>query len=241
MTRWFESNRSLFEREREALAIHQPLMTLDVLHPGAKINALVTLKSDAAVAHGSYCIEVPGTARHRDYSIAVITRDDYPKSMPFVYCDDPKLPIGNIDRHIMKDGQACLGVYAELRQRWKEASGITTFLKDIVAPFLAWQIYYDAYGHPPPWGQRAHAVAGILEFYADLLALPATPEVEGFMQLLARKNEPKGHEPCPCASGERLRDCHKDLVRSARAKVAWQDVAVDIEHLRKNPLQKSQA
>jgi hypothetical protein len=55
------------------------------------------------------------------------------------------------------------------------------------------------------------------------------PSIVEFMRLLARKNRPKGHEICPCGSGERLRNCHRELLYSIREKVAWQYVAKDLD------------
>ena len=72
---------------------------------------------------------------------------------------------------------------------------------------------------------------GIHEYYAGLLGMSADASVIGFMRLLARKNRPKGHEACPCNSGERLRNCHRDLLYKMRECVAWQDVAHDLEVL----------
>lgn len=87
------------------------------------------------------------------------------------------------------------GVQAEIGQRSPPGSYLVTFLEKLVTPFLAWQAYYDFYSCAPPWGERSHAEKGILEFYAELLGDFADPALLGFMGLLARKNEPKGHEP----------------------------------------------
>ena len=67
--------------------------------------------------------------------------------------------------------------------------------------------------------------------YAELLGRTSDPSIVGFMKLLARKNSPKGHERCPCNSGKRLRDCHRDLLHEARERVSWQDVAQDLRLL----------
>lgn len=92
--------------------------------------------------------------------------------------------------------------------RWQAAPNIVSFLDTIVAPFLAWQVYYDAFGCPPPWGERAHFGKGVLQYYAEILGLPETANIIGFMRLLARKNPPQGHESCPCGSGKNLRACN---------------------------------
>jgi hypothetical protein len=147
----------------------------------------------------------------------------------YLFCNDPKLPIGDIVRHIMMDGSACLGVYADIMTRWSLKPDIVNFLENFVAPFLVWQAYYDAHQKPPPWGDRSHFAKGIIEYYTELLSINKRETVVEFMRLLARKNRPKGHETCPCGSGERLRNCHRKLLYSTREKVAWQYAAKDLD------------
>lgn len=84
--------------------------------------------------------------------------------MNYLFCNDPKLPIGVIDRHIMIDGSACLGVYADIMIRWSLEPNIVNFLENFVAPFLVWQAYYDAHQKPPSWGERSHFAKGIIEY-----------------------------------------------------------------------------
>ena len=91
---------------------------------------------------------------------ASISPEDIPNRLQ--RCNDPKLPIGNIDRHIMPDGSVCLGVYADIMIRWIMKPDIVNFLEDFAAPFLVWQTYYDARQKPPPWGQRSHFADGII-------------------------------------------------------------------------------
>lgn len=228
MGQWYESNRRLFREERKALASACPLMRLAIVGPGFEINSACKLKVECAVAHGIFSLQIPDTCREIEYGIVVLPPINYPKSIPQLFCNDSKLPIGNIDRHIMTDGRACLGVQAEISMRWSAGSTIVDFLDNLVAPFLAWQTYYDVYKKSPPWGERSHSAHGIIEYYAELLGRSADSSVVGFMKLLARKNSPKGHERCPCNSGKRLRDCHRDLLHEARERVSWQDVAQDL-------------
>jgi hypothetical protein len=133
----------------------------------------------------------------------------YPKSPPMLFCNDPRLPIDDLDRHILTYGQACLGIYADIGMRWPVGSTTADFLKDLVAPFLIWQACYEAFGQPPPWGERSHFEPGILEFYKDMLGQIEDMNVIDFIRLLARKHTPQGHELCPCGSGNKLRNCHK--------------------------------
>lgn len=231
MGQWYESNRRLFREERKALASACPLLRLTVVGSGFSINSACMLKRESAVVHGIYSLNIPDTRREIEYGIVLVLPSNYPKIPPEMFCNDQKLPIGKIDRHIMRDGLACLAVRAEIRAFWPTGSTIVNFLDNLVAPFLAWQAYYDVHHKPPPWGDRSHHKQGILEFYAELLGQSVDSSVVGFMHLLARKNRPKGHEPCPCNSGKRLRNCHKNLVYDARQSVAWKDAAHDLAFL----------
>lgn len=233
MVPWYETNQRLFREERSALAVACPLLNIAVVDPGFRINSVSVTKAQCAVVYGTYTLHIPGTERSIDYGIALELPTDYPKTPPGLFCNDPKLPVGNIDRHIMADGYGCLAVPSEVRIRWPPGSSIVDFLDILVAPFLAWQAYYEQHGKAPPWGERSHSVKGIQEFYAELLDGVSESCLIGFMRLLARKNEPKGHELCPCNSGKRLRDCHRDFVRNARSRVAWRDVISDLAFITK--------
>ena len=228
MVQWYRSNQRLFREEKAALACNHPSLILEILSAGTPINKYVSLQREEAIVRGVYYLQIPNTTRKYDYSIALRLPDHYPKDPPVMYCNDPKLPI-DIDRHILRDGQACLGVPADIRRQWSVGAGnIVFFLEEFVAPFLVWQIFYDAHGYPPPWGQRSHDKQGILEFYADILGLEVDANIEGFINLLARKNTPGGHEICPCESGRRLRNCHKDKIQAARQLVDWNDAKSDL-------------
>lgn len=162
-----------------------------------------------------------------EFGIGLLYPSDYR-----LFCDDSKLPIDTLDRHILSEGQACLGVPTDIRRRWQEAPDIISFLDTIVAPFLAWQLHYDAFGSPPPWGERAHFGKGVVQYYAEILGLPDTANIIGFMRLMTRKNPPRGHEPCPCGSGQNLRNCHhRDVILHARTLVTPADAASDVARL----------
>jgi len=233
MTAWYKKNPGLYRKEQAAIALAQPGMALDIRPSGFRINQEQKWEQECAIAAGIYRLQAPNTMQY-DYRIAVVLLDDYPNSPCVVYCNDPKLPIGNIDRHILANGQACLATPADLMCRWKPESGITGFLDEFVAPFLAWQVHFDAYGYPPPWGQRSHGIQGIIEFYAEMLDIPIEPYILKFIPLLAKKNLPKGHEPCPCGYGQRLRKCHFQSVKRARGFISWQIAISDLAALPHN-------
>lgn len=231
MAQWYTSDYRRFREEREALASSCPLMILVVAGPNFRLNSASSLRQETAVAYGTYLLRVPDSETEFDYKIALVLPSRYPRAAPIMFCDDPKLPIGNIERHIMPDGMACLGVQADIGTRWRAKPRIVEFLDNLAAPFLAWQVYFDIYATPPPWGARSHYKVGILEHYAEIAGMSGEGALMAFIRLLARKNPPKGHELCPCGSGEPLRKCHKELLQEARRSIAWEDAAADLEFL----------
>ncbi|MBT3256935.1 MAG: hypothetical protein HN366_10815 [Deltaproteobacteria bacterium] len=233
MAQWYQHNHRLLREERSALADACPLMMLSVLGPEFSINSSLMTKTECAVAHGVYIRSAPDVHGEVEYGITLWLPEKYPKLPPILFCNDPKLPSNNIDRHILKNGQACLEVFPEINRRWPQGSNLVDFLDRLVEPFLAWQAYYDAFGEPPEWGERAHGKKGIVEYYADLIGEPADETIIGFMKLMARKNQPKGHEICPCGSGKKLRNCHYKTLECGRKLIAPNDVLKDLMQLKK--------
>ncbi|MCK9274652.1 MAG: SEC-C domain-containing protein [Syntrophales bacterium] len=226
--KWYQSNKRFLAEERQSLGEKYPFLKIDIAPMGIRINEALVLREEAALVNGIYRLSIPDSQRYIDYRIAILLPDNYPRDFPRMYCNDEKLPIGNIDRHIMTDGSACLGVNAEISQKWRAKPRIVFFLDEIVAPFLVWQAYYDTHGQPPPWGQRSHYAKGIFEYYTELLHGEVDWNIKDFMELLARKNDPKGHEKCPCGSGRRLRECHAELIKHVRQQILWKDVQKDM-------------
>jgi ubiquitin-protein ligase len=225
---WYRNNQRLFREERAALAEACPLMMLSIVGPGFRINPVAVTKTECAVAQGSYGLCDPNNQDNIEYGIVMGLPSNYPKSPPVMFCNDPKLPIDVIDRHILENGQACLEVQTEIKRRWPPGSNLIDFITNLVEPFLAWQVYYDAFGKAPEWGDRSHGVEGILEYYAELLGRRVDKTTIKFMKLLARKKHPKGHEICPCGSGKKLRHCHHMLLHELRDKIPRLDAARDL-------------
>jgi len=232
MRPWYIKNPELLAAEQEALSIYQPMLKLQVFQTGTAITSKYSLNRSLAVTKGIFRLSIPKTQRLIPYQISIMHPDDYPSSPPIMYCDDVKLPY-ILDRHIMDDGQACLAIPSELSKRWREAPWLVPFLENLVAPFLVWQFCYDATGQPPSWGGRAHGKPGILRYYADILGLPLSDNIEAFIPFIARKHEPKGHERCPCGSGKRLRSCHRENLQMARQRLAPQYAKADQKVLNK--------
>ena len=133
-------------------------------------------------------------------------------------------------------GRACLCARLDTRRHWPTGSDIFDFIEALVRPYFTGQYYFECHGEWPPSGQRSHEVAGILEAGEELVAPLGKNGQEVVIRtlwLLARKNPPKGHEPCPCGSGKRLRHCHRRELLDMRAIVDPNDAEADARTLAK--------
>jgi hypothetical protein len=85
-------------------------------------------------------------------------------------------------------------------------STLTGFLEGPVRNYFIGQSLV-ARGDPWPFGEHGHSIKGILDFYAILLGTKDILTIQRYLNCL--RNRPiKAHQPCPCGSGKRLRDCH---------------------------------
>jgi hypothetical protein len=229
MAQWFESDRRLYEKEKRSIASAYPLLRIAVFDPGFQVNRATRLMERSALVHGVIDVADEKGQFLTEYGIVLLIPVTYPRQWPILYGNDAKLPIGDIDRHMLSSGQACLAVDSDIVARWSPAIGIAGFLRELVEPFLVWQAYYDQFGVPPPWGERPHGKTGIVQYYGDMLSFEDPNIIIAFMRLLARKNSPKGHERCPCGSGLRLRSCHRNLLYSLRSQINPQAVQNDLK------------
>jgi len=195
--------RTLAARERERLADAFPSLTLDTSQVPARVTGTMWLDPELGF---SIDLEVPG---------------NYPRGIPWLWCKRAEIP-WEIARHVYPNGRACLCVSSEYRKHWPPGSDLTDFLSILVRPYLVGQAYYQDHGRWPPGRERSHGVEGIIEAYRDLLTPvgAVTPQmIENFVRLLARRTDPKGHEPCPCGSGKRLRNCHRAFLLALRRAI----------------------
>jgi hypothetical protein len=158
----------------------------------------------------------------------------YPRELPILHCNRIEIP-WELNRHVITtNGYACLCARSEYRLHWPETCSLSDFIERLVKPFFLGQFYYDTHGCWPPTGERSHGWKGIVEAYVELCAPLSDTSLDTIirvMQLLSRKNDPQGHEFCPCGSGLKLRHCHSELLAKLRRCVRPKDATVDLAHL----------
>lgn len=125
------------------------------------------------------------------------------------------------DLHIYNDtGALCLASAMELERAFQDGFSLPTFIDEFVVPYLFAQSYY-AMHEVWPWGELSHGYKGLLQWLGrlndygdeDIMAtyrtLMAQQDAGQAKELLQKRC--RGHEPCPCGSGSKTRDCCPDL------------------------------
>lgn len=162
------------------------------------------------------------------YTIEVELLTDYPKSIPLVREAGGRIP-RITDRHINDNGTACLFVPDERWKHYPESASIVDFIGGPVYQFFLGQSYFEITGK---WlfGQRSHGTKGLFEYYAEVLETKDAKIIYDFVSYLS-KNQIKGHWPCYCKSGKRLRHCHLDKVREYRSKISIEAADESLKNL----------
>ena len=124
---------------------------------------------------------------------------------------------GVTDAILAADGTACVLLPDERWRLWPVGSPLLKYLTGPLHSFFLAQTMVDE-GLPWPFGQWAHGARGVFQFYRELLKTSDLRVMTTYLDYLAAKKV-KGHWPCPCRNGKKLRDCHCDQVKDLREKI----------------------
>jgi hypothetical protein len=214
---WHRENPALYDREKADVEANFP-----DLH--------FVLVGDIVCVRGSFVIVFEGQVLDR-YSVELQLPRDHPKSLPLVREVGGRIPHVS-DRHINpQDGTACVLLPDERWRLWPTGMPLLKFLTGPLHSFFLAQSLVEA-GQPWPFGHWAHGAKGVFQYSRELLKTPDLRVITTYLEYITAKKV-KGHWPCPCKSGERLRDCHISLVNDLRDKISRKDAQKSLEALKK--------
>jgi hypothetical protein len=203
---WHKANPSLFEKEKAEVEDAYP-------------NLYFYIEKDLVTVRGTFPIVHEGKVLDR-YAIEIELPKDYPRSLPIVRETGGRIPHAS-DFHVNPvDGTCCVVLPDERWRVWPVGSTLLSYLSGPVRNFFLGQSLVQL-GEVWPFGQWEHGADGIREYYAELLGTSDLRVIVKYLECLCAKKI-KGHWPCPCGNGKRLRDCHLELVRDLGAKIPRQ-------------------
>ncbi len=194
---WYKRNPDLYAAEMSAVRRRFPDVRIDE-------------SLGCIVLEGAFPVRMESGSTLRHYRLRIVFPPNYPDWIPDSFMLETSVaPIA--ERHIEKNGRCCLCLPHEIPKGIR----FDTYVDRLLTPWLVGQAFYDEHDRWP-WPARDHNKKGILQGFAELLGITDFDVVERYARLLVRKNPAKGHEPCPCGRGKKLRDCHSDLYNRCR-------------------------
>lgn len=223
MDYWHIENNNLFKEFKKGIDNNYPTLNVSIEGKIVFVRGTLRLKDSSGKEIDSYLIEIR-------------IPHNYPKKPPQVKEIGSKLPKTS-DRHVNKDGTACLYFRDEEYKYWNKNSTIVDFIKNVIEKFFLWQTEYNltnGRNKNESWG---HGIAGAIEFYSDILKTKEIKIIYKFVKYLSKKKIKKDW-PCFCGSGRGIRDCHYYLIREYHKEKITRKNAREtlkgLENLRKN-------
>ena len=193
--------------------VHDEVEILLEQHP-----LLATYESDGGLkVSGKYkiCIQLAEEVFEDHFSLEIFVPADFPKDIPTIKSTDGKIRTNNYKGHVYKNGQFCLEIDTAIVAFLHDNPSLLSFLMKYLDPFLVGFLYYQKH-KLLPFGERKHGAIGLLEYYCELFD---TADIEAAFSMLnfLLKDNLKGHIQCPCQSGKRYRNCHREKINNLRS------------------------
>lgn len=120
--------------------------------------------------------------------------------------------------HRYTNRELCLGTNTEIIVTCVVDGIFDVYLwfKKFVIPYYYSYEYYNRMGEYP-FGERSHGTKGILEYYMDNFNFETHKQAYDFISFVQGHKKYRGHFYCPCGSGKRIRNCHKEAFERALA------------------------
>ena len=188
------------------------------------------LEGETMFIRGSFPIEHNGDTLER-YSIEITLPSDYPTVVPIVRETGGQIPRLADNHFNSANGELCLFVPTERWRYFPVGATLLDFLNGPVRNHLL-GLSLRRLGEKWPFGERSHGEAGIIESYSELLGTREEAAIIQYVECLSKPNL-KGHWPCPCGSGKKLRQCHLPFINDLRQKVSVSDAAKSLSFLKR--------
>jgi hypothetical protein len=146
-----------------------------------------------------------------EYSILITLSKDYPQKPPQAWETGNRIPSGF---HKYTNGLLCLGAPLAVIATFYEEPTLSGFVHNCLIPYLYSYSFYSLYGSFP-FGELSHGPKGIYDYYKELFHVEENRAILKLIRILAEDNY-RGHLPCACGSGKRLRSCHGPQLRKIK-------------------------
>lgn len=147
-----------------------------------------------------------------DYEVEILISPRYPKRIPTAKEVGGKIPK---EFHHYQDDTLCLETPFKVWEVFRQMETLINFADNLLVPYLYNYSCYRKQGKTPD-GEWAHGAEGILADYKTRLNVQNDFDVLNLLRILV-EDIYRGHLPCPCGNGNKLRKCHGGLLMKMKS------------------------
>lgn len=161
------------------------------------------------------------------FSLEIFIPNGFPEDIPTVKSTDGKIRENNYKGHAYANGQFCLEVDTAIAAFLQRNPSLLGFLTKYLDTYLCGFLFYRKHKYLP-FGEHKHGAEGLLDYYCELFE---TTEIKSAYSLLAClfNENLKGHVQCPCQSGKRYRNCHRNKINAMKENDLYRRYKRDFE------------
>lgn len=181
---------------------------LDLLHLQSGL-AVTAADEEQIVLIGKILVNrsARGFTLYQEYGVKIVVPLN---SYEFPYVFDMDHYIDDNYPHQYINNALCLETDTSIRVRFVDGFSLVAWFSEYVETYFFSYEFFQRFGEYP-FGERGHDYSGIMQTYEDLFG--EADEEKTFNLMKAIISAPyRGHSPCPCDSGKKLRSCHGPAV-----------------------------
>lgn len=109
--------------------------------------------------------------------------------------------------HRYTDGSLCLETDTAIRLRFIDGFDLNCWMDEYVEVYFFSYEYYRRFSQFP-FGERPHGPDGLIHTYQEQFHESDALRTANLLGFVYKSKSYRGHLPCPCGSGKKLRQCH---------------------------------
>ena len=193
----------IFYKESALQQVNSLLQIYDKLHIEKESNEEIILSGEILVNRTLLSYHVYNAY---EIKIHIPLKSD---ELPYIF--DAGNAIDSNYSHQYKDGSLCLETDAAVRIRFIDGFDLVSWMQEFVEPYFFSYEYYQRFGCFP-FGERSHGIEAVLQSFGDVFQETDNTKVCKILKFIYRDRY-RGHLPCPCGSGKKMRACHGDSIK----------------------------
>lgn len=214
---WTRSHKDFYRREREFIRSLQPKL---------EFNYEIINQQRSWIVAGEYHLwaEYKGEILEDDYSLRIVYPPNYPEKTPDVYELEGKVRGVDEHDHLLVNESLCLEVTPQKYIIFKRKGANTeAFFEFLLDPYLYRFSYLRKHSNEP-YPARGLGLLGQDQWLKEYFKTNDTFAVLNILRYIIEYGYHRQNE-CPCGSGMKIRNCHKDQIREIKECVPMNSLA----------------